>query len=161
MANIELTKGYSTIVDDDDFEWLNQYSWYADRCDNNYYVSARINGKKTRMHRFILSAPIGILVDHINTNTLDNRRSNLRLATKSQNDMNRRKQHNKSSIYKGVRLIKKNKHWSAQIKLNGQVQHLGTYTDEVAAAQAYNNAAINLFGEYARLNEIDQIIVSR
>ena len=113
------------------------------------------------MHREITNAPKGMQVDHINGNTLDNRKENLRVCTRSQNMMNRGKQNNNKSGYKGVSYMKKKdpnyeypKPWRAQIKCptNQKVIHLGCYKYPEQAARAYDKKAIELFGEYAQLN---------
>jgi hypothetical protein len=104
-----------------------------------------------RMHQQIL----GITgIDHINGNGLDNRRCNLRSATNSQNQANRRKQKNTSSIYKGVTWNKHAKKWLSQVKFNYEGIYLGLFISEIDAAIAYNAKAKELFGEYARINII-------
>ena len=107
------------------------------------------------MHRFIMDAPKNCCVDHINHNTLDNRKSNLRIVTHKQNLYNYTKTAKKtSSIYKGVYLHKQSKKWCAQIKVNGNHLSLGLYDSEIKAAVAYNMAARYYFGKYAKLNKM-------
>lgn len=109
--------------------------------------------KQIKLHRYLLDAPDDMQVDHINGDALDNRRENLRLATPSQNQANRRKRQATTSIYKGVSWHKKARKWRATIGIgNGKQQHLGFYDDPVAAAAAYDARANALFGAYACLN---------
>ena len=103
-----------------------------------------------RLHQLIYNSEAA--VDHINGDTLDNRKANLRAATRSQNQMNKRKYGNFSSNFKGVSWNKRTKKWVAYIKLNRKKTHLGYFRDEMKAAQAYDTAARELFKEYARLN---------
>ncbi len=94
-------------------------------------------------------------VDHIDNDTLNNNHENLRWATHAENGGNRRKQSGSSSIYKGVSYNKQLSKWQAYIKLPEKQLHLGTFTDEREAAEAYNAAAAEHFGEFAKLNELD------
>ncbi len=156
MKEIILTKGFVAKIDDEDYEWLNQWKWQALCCENNKTYAKHwevINGKKVMklMHRDILNAAPHMLVDHKDNDGLNNQRSNLRICTLSQNNMNRKKSSNTtSSRYKGVTYHQKK--WQAQIKSNGHQITIGTYEDEVNAAMAYDRFATILFGEYARLN---------
>ena len=151
---IPLTQGQFTIVDDADFDWLNQWKWYAARATSTYYAVRKESetDKSIRMHRLLLNPPPGIESDHINGDGLDNRRSNLRLCTRSQNNANRRKFSLCSSRYKGVSWQKRYRNWRARIWISGKEKQLGLFDDEQKAARAYNRAAIALFGEFARLN---------
>ncbi|MGB7583176.1 MAG: AP2/ERF family transcription factor [Sedimentisphaerales bacterium] len=99
-----------------------------------------------------MNAPKGTLVDHQNSDKLDNRRANLRLATNSQNQCNRRKTKNTSSQYKGVCLCPEKTHWYANIKHKGKKIWLGSFTSEIEAALAYDKAALEYHREFARLN---------
>jgi hypothetical protein len=104
------------------------------------------------MHRFIMGDPIGIEVDHKkHGDTLNNRRSNLRLATKSQNGCNRGKQRNNTSGHKGVCWDSAKGKWRAEIKAGGKKFHLGRFRDKAEAAEAYKNAATKLHGEFTHL----------
>jgi len=104
------------------------------------------------MHREIIRAPEGLLVDHIDGNGLNNRKSNLRLCTHSQNTYNRRPNRNCSSRYKGISFHKMSKKWEVAICCKGKREHLGRFDDEVKAALAYDRKAKQLFGEFAYLN---------
>jgi len=145
------------IVDDEDYELVSQYKWYALRSAHTqavWYAEASYpnSGGKVLMHRLILK-PGKLHVDHIDNNGLNNQRSNLRFATTSQNQMNARKQSDTTSKYKGVHYCKREKRWQARIAINGSPRRsLGYFSTEEEAAQAYNLAASNLFGEYAKLN---------
>jgi hypothetical protein len=150
MKTIKLTQGKVTKVDDDDYEQLNKWLWYVN--NKGIAVCNRQGGDgKILMHRFILrlstKAPD---VDHINGDKLDNRKKNLRLCTKSQNQANRGKQINNTSGFKGV--FELNEKWLAQIRFNGRSIYLGTYASKIQAAKAYDKAAVRYYGEFAKLN---------
>ena len=156
---IPLTRGQFAIVDDEDYIWLNQWKWCAIKREYTWYAERRelksISGKILRMHRVIIGARAGELVDHINGNGLDNRRTNIRICTHSQNLMNSSNKKNCSSKFKGVYWHKKGRKWAAQIQMRGSYKYLGLFSSEIDAAIAYNNAAIENFGEFARLNAIE------
>lgn len=149
---IKLNKGFVTVVDDEDFEWLSKFKW----CVNHGYAKRTVrNGLKfvtVRMHREILQASNEMQVDHINGNKLDNRRCNLRLATSSQNQQNRRVGKDNTSGFKGVSWHKKSKKWCAQITVNRKVKHIGIFDDSIEAAKAYDKAAKELHGVFANTN---------
>ena len=153
MKQIKLTQGKYAIVDDEDFEWLNQWKWYANK-DHKTYYARRHEGKKiVKMHRLILNASIGTEVDHKNHDGLDNRRDNIRICTFSQNQ-HRRATTKGVSAYRGVYQLNHspNYKWASQIRANGKVKHLGCFVTEVEAAMAYNKAAKQYYGEFAYLN---------
>jgi hypothetical protein len=145
----------AVIVDDDKWYELSKIRWTFK--NDKKYVSGCINGKTITIHRYLMNAPEGIPVDHINQNGLDNRIGNLRLITDSANSHNRKKQTNSLSIYKGVYPKKNNKlnPYRAKFNKDGKEYHLGYYNNELKAAYAYNLKAEELFGEFANLNEID------
>lgn len=151
---IPLTQDKFAIVDAEDYEWLCKYKWHALRDKRNYYVRNRRKEGVVSMHRVILNAPRGLVVDHINHNSLDNRKKNLRLCTVSQNNMNRRpsKRKNKLSKYKGVSFDKKRKIFRAIICRNKKQYFLGNFKNETDAAKAYDKKACELFGSFAYLN---------
>lgn len=160
---IPLTKGAEAIVDDEDFERVSQFKWslggHGDfKCARRHIYSPYINGKRVsrgeRMHKFILGIPPGrkVIVDHINRNALDNRKSNLRVTDFHGNNRNRRPLKNKSSQYKGVSYYKRDSAWTASIRVNGKGIRIGKYDSEIDAANAYDKAALEHFGEFAYLN---------
>lgn len=151
MKEIKLTQGLKAQVDDEDFERLNQYKWYAHKSRNVYYarrMSPTINGKRhiINMHHEILGKPpVGLVSDHIDGDGLKNLRSNLRIVTNRQNCQNR-KHTTKTSRYPGVCWGKQNKKWHAQIYINGNFKKLGYFSSETKAFEAYRKT-INCIGE--------------
>lgn len=157
MRLIKLTRGLEAIVDDDVYEEIMKHKWHTLKTG---YAARSSGGRKNKkmvyMHRAIMKADIGISVDHINGNKLDNRRENLRLCSHSENCRNSKKPKcTATSKYKGVYWDKTKNAWAARIKKDYIGIFLGRYPTEIDAARAYNQAAITLFGVYARLNEID------
>ena len=157
MKRIELTQGQFALVDNEDYEELNKWKWHAYKNRYGGFAAIRNKGKwphqqGVSMHRAVMGYPKGLQVDHRNHNTLDNRKSNLRICTNSQNSMNRVLYENTSSQYKGVYRNKNAKKWRTCIEHNGKKIHLGLFTNEVEAAKTYNKAAKELFGEFAYLN---------
>jgi hypothetical protein len=155
-------KGFRAIVDDEDFEQLNKYRWYALRNAIGEYYAYRKNkidpvGSNTviAMHNVIMNNTDCKMVDHINHNTLDNRKSNLRFVTPSQNQMNMKLHKKGSSRFKGVWWSKQHCKWCAQIEVNGKDRYLGSFLNEIEAAKAYNKAAQELFGQFAFLNSFN------
>ena len=157
FRHIRLTQGQKAIVDVEDYEWLSRVKWFADKSERSYYAARMVYGvfgrKKVWMHREIQPVRIGKFVDHINGNGLDNRKCNLRPATREQNAWNMRKQQRKcSSRYKGVSWLKEQGKWRVRILYKGTRIPLGCFDDEAAAARAYDSKAKELFGEYAKPN---------
>lgn len=171
---IKLTQNKSTIVDDQDFNWLNKYKWCICKVQNTCYVirfitiqsqiknkNIKRKQKRISMHRLILEKKLKRQlksweeVDHINRDGLDNRRSNLRSCDRSKNRSNSAKQNKKTtSKYKGVCWDKKSKKWRSQIGINKKRIYLGFFENEIDAARTYNEAALKYFGEFARINLI-------
>lgn len=149
---IPLTRGKFAVVDAEDYEELSKYTWAAREGGRTYYAVRMEKGKAIPMHRQIMKAPADLFVDHKDGDGLNNQRSNLRLATLTQNSRNQRKRVSKGSRYKGVYPRKKCKRWSAVITANKVRQHLGLFKTELEAAQAYDEAAKRLHGEFASLN---------
>jgi hypothetical protein len=153
---IPLTKGQTAMVDASDFEHLSIHKWNAfwNKNTRSFYAnrsSIRVNGKQTTiwMHREILGLKKGDLKtgDHRNHNTLDNRRDNLRIATRTQQQRNKRKNQKNTSGFKGV--YPKNGRYAAQIKAGGKQIYLGTRDTAEAAHELYREAALRLHGEFA------------
>lgn len=156
-ALIALTRGYVVKVDADNYEVLSQFRWYAKAKDRRVYAARtqRINGvsKTIMMHREIIEVPDGMFVDHIDRNTLNNRRDNLRLATKSQNNWNTpARRGSNTSQFKGVHFDSHANKWIARIKAERRTVHIGLFVSEEEAARAYDNAAKQYHGEFAYLN---------
>lgn len=151
---IWLTQGQFTIVDDIDYDIVKQYKWYAVKFGDIFYAIANIKGTALRMHRLILGLTDSkILADHADRNGLNNQRYNLRVANNIQNNAN--SIHKKSKYkYRGVRWNIKNEKWTAQISYNFKTLYLGSFTNEEDAALAYNKKALELHGEFAKLNII-------
>lgn len=156
MKEITLTKGKMAIVDDEDFEWLSKFKWQArhDGCSGLSRYASRGHYEHGRqitilMHREIMKVPAGIQVDHINNNGFDNRRSNLRAATQSQNRANAPK-YRTGNPFKGVR--RHGNKWRSIIKKNGIDIRLGDFVNPVDAAKAYDAKAKEIFGAFALTN---------
>jgi hypothetical protein len=149
---IPLTQGKFAIVDAEDYDWLVQYKWHCRKFNNNFYAFRQEHNKTISMHRVIINAPKEMLVDHIDCNGLNNRKSNLRLCTYAQNACNRRPKPNSSSKYKGISFHRRDKKWEAQINHNGKSKYLGRYDIEIDAALTYDRKAEQLFGQFAYLN---------
>ena len=153
MREIPLSRGLVALVDDEDFERLSKFKWYASPA---YAVR---NGKdadgkamQIRMHREILNAKPDQEVDHVNRNGFDNRRENLRLCSHAENVRNRSSYKNNSSGFKGVSFHKGTGKWQARIRIDERLQHLGVHATAEEAARAYDAAAIEIHGKFASLN---------
>lgn len=159
MKEIIISDGSSVIVDDEDYERLSEWKWSAN--GNGYAVrNERYEPKKYRkqyLHRAVMNAKPGEIVDHINGNPLDNRKENLRICDFRGNAQNSRgKTDRMYSKYKGVTFDKRRSKYVAQIGVDGKNVGLGGFTNEVEAAIAYNSAAIEYYGEFAKINEIQE-----
>jgi hypothetical protein len=162
-VEIQLTKGFVTVIDDEDFFSVAQHKWCVKYCGVKKYQKpyaftylggGRKNAKFIKLHNLLMSPPSGMIVDHIDGDPLNNRRSNLRLATQQQNCFNSRSITG-ASKYKGVARSHHGK-WRAYISTDGKQSHLGYFDFEEHAAEAYNIAALDLFGTFARLNVIER-----
>ena len=151
-AFVALTNGYVALVNREDVEILSQWNWYAKTFRPHVHVyAARSSGGNRAtvfMHREILDDR----ADHINGNTTDNRRSNLRPCNHQQNGANSLKRGCFSSRFKGVYYSKTQNRWRAGIKVNNHNIYLGSFRDELEAARVYDRAAKIHFGEYAKTN---------
>lgn len=146
-----LSNGMVVLVDDSDIEELVKYHWHYD----GRYARTYLKNKAIRMHKILLGKlPKDKMVDHINQNSLDNRRRNLRVVNKSQNMHNRGLQRNNKSGYKGVHLLKRTGRWQSYLKLDGKRFHFGYYSTAEEAAHIYNQVAMQLVGEYVELNNV-------
>ncbi|MEK6884406.1 MAG: HNH endonuclease [Nanoarchaeota archaeon] len=154
MKKIKLTQGKYALVDNEDFERLNQFKW----CFNGRYAVRSIYNPKNKkweiwyMHWSIIGKPPQKTeTDHINCNGLDNRKENLRIVTQNENRMNRGKQKNNTSGFKGVAWYKDYKKWTARIMANGVSMYLGVFDDKNKAAKAYNDASKKYHKEFSRI----------
>ena len=150
MKQIKLTKGKIAIVNNQDFKWLNKFKWYASVSRGYFRAARKLDGKKIYMSREIANKYediCGFIIDHINHNTLDNRRRNLRLVTKSQNLANSKIIRKNRSIHKG--LTWKKGHWEVRIQVGGKMYYPGCTKDIKEAIKIYNTAAKKYFGNYA------------
>ena len=146
---IPLNKNKFTKVDNEDFEKLKNINWRYSR--GGYATSEKLGF----LHRFITDCPDGKVIDHIDHDPLNNRKSNLRICTPQQNAMNQSVQkRKKSSKYKGVFFNNTYNYWTASIKYNQCNYLLGNFLEEEEVALAYNKKALELFGEFACLNKI-------
>ena len=142
------------FIDGEDFDKVKFYTWGISKHDNILYAYTKIKGKFVHLHRLLLNFP-RTPIDHKNGCSLDNRRENLRTCTTSENSMNQKKQSRiTSSIYKGVYFHKQRQKYTARIKLNKKIRHIGYFENEHDAGEAYNKKAIELFGDFALLNVI-------
>jgi hypothetical protein len=154
-----LPSGHVALIDESDMPTVRQFAWHALRARRTVYVQthgAPANGRtRSYLHRLLLDAPPELFVDHRNQNGLDNQRSNLRLCTRGQNAANMPANPDGSSGYRGVHLYSNNHSnpWRAELRVKGKRLHLGYFSDPWAAAEAYNDAAQDLWGEFALLNE--------
>lgn len=162
MKEIPLTKGLSAIVDDVDFDRFGKFIWSAQSNGGKQVYAYRKTGSKQNqvghlLHRAIMGlGPYKTdkrIVDHIDGNPLNNRRSNLRITNKQGNAVNSFKRKGTSSQFKGVTWDASRKKWAAQIGSKNKTYHLGRFDSEKEAAIAYNTAAKFMFGEFVRVNE--------
>ena len=148
-------KNLSIIVDDEDYDWLSNLKWYLIKSPNHRYAVTN-SGKngQVSVHRLLMSMSRGDIrqVDHINHDGLDNRKSNLRVCTRSQNSMNRLSTKNHTSSFKGVSWNNNDRRWRSQISHKKKKIYLGNYKTEIEAAIKYDEMAKILFGKFAVLN---------
>lgn len=163
IKEIVMARGIVTIVDDEDYEWAKDYTWWSNIRSKYVMTRKHKKDKWQYLHRMIMERIYGDIgsshVDHINGDSLNNCRCNLRLCTPTQNMQNMGKfTTNTHSKYKGVCYMvntqKRRKRWCAYIQINKKRKNLGYFLTEEEAALAYNQAAKEYYGEFARLNEI-------
>ena len=155
-----------TLVDNEDYEWLSQWKWHLTKNTHfpftEYAKRNRPRAEKPDadilMHRMILRKHGikigGKLVDHINHNGLDNRKENIRMATRSENKAYGKIYRNNTSGYKGVSWDKEQNKWAVSISINGKDKKIGRFLNKEEAALVYNDVAKQYFGEFAYLNQI-------
>ena len=164
MPTIPLSPRGETLVSEEDFERVSQYVWYWNefgakkgkrpRAYRRFKVGK--TWKLVYLHRFLLNPPAGMCVDHINGDTLDNRRENLRICTYSQNSQNVKVQErpNKSSSFKGIYFDKARQKYVVRVSVAGKTHMIGAFKYEQNAAKAYNRAAKELHGEFHKPNSV-------
>ena len=154
--DIPLTRGLVAIVDDEEYPRLAKHKWCAYPLGHggHLYGGRKSNGSTVLMHREVMRARRGTEIDHINGDRLDNRQSNLRFATGTQNQANARLRSDSTSGFKGVTWNRRIGHWLAQLKIDGRGMYLGSFADPHEAARAYDEAAVKHFGEFARTNQM-------
>ena len=148
--------GKFALVDDIDFEELSSYKWHLDSWGYPRTPNRNNPERKMimmRMHRMVLKPEKKVITDHVNGDTLDNRRSNLRIVTDQQSAFNKGLEIRNKSGYKGVCWSKQRNKWQAKIEVNDKKIYLGFFIDKIDAAKAYNEGATKYFGEFARLND--------
>lgn len=150
MKKVKLNTGQFALVDNEDFQRVNQHKWHV---NTRGYVIASIGGRPLSMHRFVMGQP-HCSVDHRYGDKLDNRKRKLRLCNQSQNCGNAKRSINNTSGFKGVSWNKALKKWHSYIMVNRKRKHLGYFVDKLEAAKTYNRAALEYFGEFAKLNEV-------
>lgn len=152
---IPLTQGLVTLVDDEDYDRVMAAGkWYAHRNGRVFYARRNVRLPDGRQGAVLLHAFLtGFAVtDHVNRDGLDNRRANLREATHAENVRNARRRSDNQSGFKGVTWHKQCRKWNAQIRTGADRRHLGLFSTPDAAARAYDEAAREMFGEFAGLN---------
>ena len=154
MREIKLSQGKVALLDDDDYEYLSQWKWYASKGTDTFYAKRTINakGRVLRMHRVLMNAKKGVIIDHRDRNGLNNQRYNLRKCSSSQNCCNRHPRNNVSSIYKGVSYCNTRNMWVARINKTHKSRHLGYFDTQLEAVIIYNIAARKYHGEFANPN---------
>lgn len=156
MKEISLTQGQVALVDDDMFEELNQFKWCVHKKPNTFYAKRILEGTRRPlfMHHVLLPKKEGYEIDHIDRDGMNNQRENLRYATHSQNIANCMTK--RTYGYKGISFdrstVFRSKRWQAAIRKDQKAYYLGRYETPIEAAQAYDRAAVKLFGEFALTN---------
>ena len=156
MKTIPLSRGKFALVDDEDYEYLNQWKWhishygYAERTQHMPSSRANQKFKSIRMHRLIMDAPKNLQVDHIDGSRTNNVRSNLRLCLSGENTRNQKVRATSRSGYKGVSWHPGARKWMVRVG----TRYFGLHDDAGEAAKVYNHWAVVLFGEFARLNDV-------
>lgn len=147
-------RGVEIQIDEGDLHLLEEYAWYIINKKGSIYITSRHNRRTVYLARIIMGDDINYLVDHINGDTLDNRRENLRYCDKRTNAQNSRSRKGSTSKYKGVSWDRFREKWRAMIKFEGRQIFIGRFDCETEAAKCYNHYAIKYFGEFARLNDV-------
>ena len=156
VKQIPLTQGKFALIDDADYEWLNKWKWYAHKRGHTYYAERKVRDQTILMHRIIISVPSRTEIDHISRNGLDNRRSNLRFCTCSENQWHQRLRIDNKTGFKGVSIARfpSQRLYRVRIQVNNKRVHIGFYRSAEIAAQAYDDAATRHFGNFALTNKM-------
>lgn len=157
MKEIPIACGrYVVLVDDEDYEYLSTFKWNQAGKPGRFIYACRSarrslgeRGTTVLMHRVIMNAPSGMMVDHRDGNTLNNQRSNLRVCTRAQNMWNAKPSRNSTSSVKGVGFNRTSGKWIARVSVNGERKQVGTFSDKQSAIDACRIAATELHGEFA------------
>ncbi len=152
MKEIQLTQGKTALVDDDVYDYLNQWKWYASKIGHTFYAYRHVQRKNVAMHREILGVQNkSVLVDHIDFNGLNNTKENLRTCSIEENNRHSRRIMRKNKTgYRGV--YKYLRYYLAQITIDGKARHIGCFDNPVDAAKTYDEYAKQLHGDFAILN---------
>jgi hypothetical protein len=154
--------GNVAIVDEDDYSELSKFKWFV--MSNGYaarscWLKEEGRSESVLMHRQIMDVQPGLMVDHINMNILDNRKENLRIATRSENMVNSKKRISGKNPYKGVHWSKQHSKWKVEITKDYKNNFIGLFEDPETAARAYDATAVKFFGDFALLNFPDDPLV--
>ena len=149
-AEIVTARRQRFVIDLEDVDKVKGKSWHLRDNTSGYVATGHQN---LSLHRFLLDAPVGTEVDHIDGDPKNNRRANLRLCLRADNSKNQRKRSDNTSGFKGVSWHKQKRRWHAQIKINGKNNHIGYFETTAEASLAYQEAAGFLFGEFKRAPE--------
>lgn len=154
MKTIQLTQNKITLVDDEDYEYLSQWKWNAFKTKNGFYAARCIwvnkKPKNIYMHRLIMNTEKGLMCDHIDHDTLNNQKSNLRNCTRQQNQLNKNLYCHSKNKYKGMTYH--TGAYTVSVNYQNKRYYLGRFKDEIEAAKAYDKKALELHGEFANLN---------
>lgn len=157
MKKIPLTRGQVALVDDEDFDYLNQWKWFASFTKGKFYAVRNVPNrakrqKMIRMNRILMDAKDGYEIDHVDGNSLNNQRANLRACSHKENSRNKKFHSKNTSGFKGVTWHKGERRWRAQIGVNYKKIVIGRFLTVEDAALAYDGAAKRFFGEFALTN---------
>lgn len=144
-----MSKGFVALVDDEDFDWLSGFNWHVliSQAKKQYAVTGH---NTNSMARIIMRCPKGMVVDHIDGDSLNNQKYNLRICTPEQNSLNRKPRKSRISKYKGIQKV--NDTWRVRIQFGNERLHIGYFKSDLEAAKAYDDAARRYYGEFAYLN---------
>lgn len=151
MKTVPLTQGKFALVDDEDYDFLMQWKWGAQKHGHTFYARQSAHRGSLSMHSLLIEAPVGYEIDHRDRDGLNNQKSNLRVATRSQNNRNRSKTTKQcTSVFKGVRWDQGK--WDARVTIEGKPVYIGRFDQEHHAALAYDLWATDLYAEFAQTN---------